>query len=295
LPDPARSPLRILCVGGHPADTFDCAGGTLAHHVAQGDAVTVVALTQGTRIHDVVISERLRFAVSVPEPEALQALMAERAKVKEDEVVRACAFLGITDVRFFGYDDEVRTVREELIVRMARLLREVRPDVVVTHDPHELGVYGVHHAATSQLVLEGISAAGSVGVGDPNQPHRVAQVYFTVTALQYPLNVLSSRSGWFPDLLVDITDVVEQKVRALDALRSQQYGGDYARKRTEINDGAMGVIAGTAYAEGFITYLPELAHTFPVSAGRLRLARLSEADWHASADRMLASKVDLPD
>jgi 4-oxalomesaconate hydratase len=287
--------LRLLCVGGHPADTFDCAGGTLAHHVEQGDQVTVVALTQGTRIHDVVISERLRFSEQVPDADALKELMEERAKVKEGEVIRACAFLGITDVRFFRYDDEVLTVREELILRMASLIREVRPDVIVTHDPQELGGYGVHHAATSQLVLEAISAAGHVGVGDPNHPHRVAQVYFTVTALQYPLNVLSSRMGWYPDLLVDITDVVENKVRALDSLRSQQYGGDYARKRTEINDGAMGVMAGTAYAEGFITYLPELAHTFPVSEGRLRLARISEAEVHATADRMLAAKVVLPD
>jgi LmbE family N-acetylglucosaminyl deacetylase len=288
-------PLRLLCVGGHPADTFDCAGGTLAHHVEQGDSVTVVALTQGTRIHDVVISERLRFSDTVPDEVELKALMAERAKVKEDEVIRACAFLGITDVRFFRYDDEVLTVREELILRMASLIREVRPDVIVTHDPHELGIYGVHHAATAQLVLEAMSAANGVGVGDTNQPHRVAQVFFTVSALQYPLNVLSSRTGWYPDLLVDITDVVENKVRALDALRSQQYGGDYARKRTEISDGAMGVIAGTAYAEGFITYLPDIAHTFPVSAGRLRLARQSEAEWHASADRMIASKVVLTD
>ena len=59
--------------------------------------------------------------------------MAERAEVKADEVRRACAMLGITDVRFFGYDDAVLTLREELILRMASLIREVRPDVVVTH------------------------------------------------------------------------------------------------------------------------------------------------------------------
>ncbi len=288
-------PLRLLCVGGHPADTFDCAGGTLGHHVQNGDSVTVVALTQGTRIHDVVISDRLRFSEHVPEAGELRALMEERARVKEDEVRRACGYLGITDVRFFRYDDEVLTVREELIVKMAKLIREVRPDVIVTHDPHELGVYGVHHAATSQLVLEAISAAGGVGVGDPNQPHHVAQVFFTVTALQYPLNVLSSRSGWYPDLLVDITDMVEAKVRALDALRSQQYGGDYARKRVEIADGAMGVIAGVPYAEGFITYLPEVSRLFPVSDARLRLARQSEAEWHANADKIIATHVKLPD
>jgi len=36
-------PLRLLSVGGHPADAFDSAGGTLAHHVQRGDLVTVVA------------------------------------------------------------------------------------------------------------------------------------------------------------------------------------------------------------------------------------------------------------
>lgn len=42
--------LRILVVGGHPADVFDHCGGTLAHHVKNGDRVTCLALTQGLRI-----------------------------------------------------------------------------------------------------------------------------------------------------------------------------------------------------------------------------------------------------
>ena len=120
--------LRLLCIGGHPADTFDGAGGTLAHHVQDGDEVTVVALTAGTRIHDVVISDSMRARDRIPEcGGARRRLMAERAEVKADEVRRACGFLGITDVRFFGYDDAVLTLREELILRMASLIREVRP------------------------------------------------------------------------------------------------------------------------------------------------------------------------
>ena len=57
----------------------------------------------------------------------------------------------------------------------------------------------------------------------------------------------------------------------------------------------VGVIAGTAYAEGFITYEPEIAEGFPLSERRLRLARQSEADWHASADRIIATRVEPPD
>ena len=75
-------PLRLLCVGGHPADTFDGAGGTLAHHIQDGDDVTVVALTAGTRIHDVVISDTLRFEERIPDAEALAALMEKRARVR---------------------------------------------------------------------------------------------------------------------------------------------------------------------------------------------------------------------
>jgi 4-oxalomesaconate hydratase len=288
-------PIRLLCVGGHPADAFDSAGGTLAHHVERGDHVSVMALTQGTRIHDVVISDTLRFRERMPDAAELEALMAERAQVKEDEVRRACTFLGITDVHFFRYDDSAVTVTAELIDRMARFLRENRPDVVVTHHPHELGAFGIHHASTARLVLEGISAAGSVGAGDPNPPHRVTQVFFTLTALQFPVVKLANLVGWAPDVVVDITDVAERKVRALDALRSQQYGGDYARKTVEQADGSMGRNVGVAYGEGFIAYRPQVATHLPVDEAMLAIAAESEAEGHARADRFIAPFVELPE
>jgi len=286
-------PLRLLCVGGHPADAFDSAGGTLAHHVQRGDSVTVVALTQGTRVHDVVISDTLRFRDRMPDPADLRTLMDERAQVKEDEVRRACAFLGITDVRFFRYDDAAVTIREDLIERMATLIRDVRPDIVVTHHPREMGGFGQHHAATGQLVLEGITAGGSVGARDPNPPHRVAQVFFTITNMLLPVSSLAATVPWWPDLLVDITDVVELKLRALDAMRSQQYGGSYAKKATEYADGAMGALAGVAYAEGFVTLWPEYDRYFTVSDERLERVAESEAARRKRGDQMIVPYIEL--
>ena len=288
-------PLRIMCVGGHPADAFDSAGGTLAHHVQRGDHVTVVALTQGTRVHDVVISDTLRFQDRMPDPADLRSLMDERAQVKEDEVRRACGFLGIEDVRFFRYDDAAVTVRNDLIERMGELIREVRPDIVVTHHPREMGGYGQHHATTGQLVLEGITAGGSVGTADPNPPHRVAQVFFTITNLLLPVSSLAGAVAWWPDLLVDITDVVEAKLRALDAMRSQQYGGNYAKKATEYADGAMGALAGTAYAEGFITLWPEYDRHFTVSDTRLERTAESEAAHRKRTDQLIVPFIELPE
>ena len=257
--------------------------------------MTVVALTAGTRIHDVVISDTLRFEERIPDAEALAALMEERARVKEDEVRRACRFLGITDVRFFGYDDAVLTLTEELILRMGALIRELRPDVIVTHHPNELGEYGNHHAMTAQLVLNGIGAAHGVGMGDPNPPHRVAQVFFTTHALVMPSNVLAGQLPWYPDVVVDITDTVEAKVRALDAMRSQRYGGDYARKTIEMVDGAMGSIGGVAYGEGFVSYQPDVGRRLPVSGWLLTRASESEEDLMIRRSRIIAATVELPD
>ena len=242
-----------------------------------------------------MISDTLRFREQMPAPTELAALMAERAAVKEDEVRRACAFLGIEDVRFFRYDDSAITITAEYIDRMARLIREVRPDVVITHHPHELGGFGIHHATTARLVLEGVAAAGAVGADDPNPPHRVAQIFFTLTALQFPVVKLAGLVGWAPDVVVDITDVAERKVRALDALRSQQYGGNYARKTIEQADGSMGRNVGVAYGEGFIAYYPARADLLPVDEGMLTRAAESEADYHARADRFIATNVELPD
>ena len=41
----ARRPIHSLSVAAHPADSFDQAGGTMAHHIAQGDKVTAVVAT----------------------------------------------------------------------------------------------------------------------------------------------------------------------------------------------------------------------------------------------------------
>ena len=38
-----REKLTILVVGGHPADVFDHCGGTMAHHIQQGDNVVLTA------------------------------------------------------------------------------------------------------------------------------------------------------------------------------------------------------------------------------------------------------------
>jgi LmbE family N-acetylglucosaminyl deacetylase len=79
-----------------------------------------------------------------------------------------------------------------------------------------------------------MTVAGNIVPGSPSPPHRVAQVFFMAPVIAtFAMSYLSARETVFCDYYVDITDTAELKVRALDAMRSQQYAGNYARKTIE--------------------------------------------------------------
>ncbi|MFH1007258.1 MAG: hypothetical protein V1800_07130 [Candidatus Latescibacterota bacterium] len=76
-------------------------------------------------------------------------------------------------------------------------------------------------------------------------------------------------------LYVDITDVIEKKVQAVDCISSQFYGGAYSRKRAELEDGSYGNRAGGAYGEQFQSFFPLVRHTLPIT--KTQLARIDES------------------
>ena len=162
--------LRLLSIGAHPADIFDQSGGTMAHHVARGDWVGCVVLTHGARVHDKVISNDMFRSEEVPDQVELEGLMAERADVKAEEVRQACRILGVEKIHFFGADDAVLLVTEGEVRRLARLLRQLRPDIVLTHFPKEGDGLTNAHAIAGQIALHAIQLAQSVDPGDRTPP-----------------------------------------------------------------------------------------------------------------------------
>ena len=276
--------LRILSIGAHPADIFDQSGGTMAHHVQRGDYVACAVLTHGARVHDKVISDGMFRRDEIPQGAELDELMLERSDVKAEEVRTACRMLGVEEIFFFGADDAVLLVREETVKRLARLLRQVRPDVVLTHFPQERDPFTNPHAIAGQIAMYAVQVARSVDPEDRHPPHRVAQVFFFGSgAAAVRRNVWDSRGGFYNDVFVDIADVIDRKLAALDALKSQGYDGAYARKRIEASDGAFGTAARCAYAEGFIRLNAEVHHHLPVTEYALKLARSSD---HEEIERM---------
>ena len=258
-------PLRIVSIGAHPADVFDQSGGTMAHHVARGDIVTAVCLTHGARVHDQVISDEMYHRTEVPEAGVLGAMIVDRSDVKAAEVRAACAILGVHDVRFQGVDDGNLLLERDIIRRVATLLRELRPDILITHFPLEHDGIAGNHAVAGQIVLHAMGYAGSVDPGDRNPPHRAGQVFFFGQGAASVRNGLwDARGGYTNDVFVDITDVIDKKFEAMERMVSQGYNGAYNRKRIENGDGAIG--GGTAaYGEGFIRMNAEVHYTLPLS------------------------------
>jgi LmbE family N-acetylglucosaminyl deacetylase len=263
---PNSSSLRLLVIGAHPADVFDQSAGTMAHHTARGDWVGCVVLTHGARVHDRVICDEMERRQVVPDRDELLALMASRTDVKAREVRAACEIVGVKDVYFLGLDDAVLLPTEENVRLLAQMVRRLKPNVVISHFPKEDGGIGGPHATCGQITMMAIHLAAAVDPGDRNPPHRVAQVFYMGNGAARVRGTLwNAEGGYFNDVFVDITDVVHKKLACLDALESQGYGGAYARKRIETNDGAFGNEARLAYAEGFISWKPKKCYYLPLT------------------------------
>jgi bacillithiol biosynthesis deacetylase BshB2 len=117
------SAKQILVVLAHPDDeTFIC-GGTLARYAAQGVRITLVCATRGE------MGRRL----GVPPFATRETLPI----VREHELRAACEPLGIADLRLLGLRDKTVDYYAPalLAARIAEIIHEVQPDVVITfHD-----------------------------------------------------------------------------------------------------------------------------------------------------------------
>jgi LmbE family N-acetylglucosaminyl deacetylase len=149
-------PQRVLAVGAHPDDIeFGC-GATLARWARDGAHVELVVLTDGSK--------------GTWDPSTdLGALVATR----QEEQRAAARTLGAHGVHFLGAVDGELDAGTVMRRRVCEVVRAVRPDVVLGHDPWKQ--YRLHpdHRHAGQLVIDGIVAARDPQFfPDAGTPHR---------------------------------------------------------------------------------------------------------------------------
>jgi LmbE family N-acetylglucosaminyl deacetylase len=285
----ANRALRLLMVGAHPADMFDQAGGTLAHHAARGDRVTVVTLTTGARSHHWALIDQKR---RQQEKLDVEALLKQAVQEKMDEARKACAILGLEDIRALNFEDDDILLTREMVEAIADVIREVKPDIIITHHPYEIGGFKMH-ATTGQATIYAFQQA--MGAGRGRKPtHTTPKIFFMNPMGYMGQNTLGYASTTHVTHIMDITDVIDKKVKAMDAISSQYYGGAYSRKCHETCDGHTGGIGGVAYGESFQAFWPTVGYFFPFSEADARNAECQSREFMARRSEMIAALMPLP-
>ncbi len=222
--DEERKPgaRSLLAVFAHPDDESFGPGGTLAKYAAEGVDVFLITATRG----EVGMSGGL--PISGPE---------ELGQVRERELRCSCQVLGIRRLCFLGYIDGRLDSYDPLEVegKIVRLMREIRPQVVITFGPD--GISGhPDHVAISHLTTAAFRSAGlperfPEHLEEGLDPHQPARLYY----LALPQSVVEESgrddiSGTSDENITTILDVAayaETKVKALHCHRTQV--SDYTR------------------------------------------------------------------
>ena len=167
-----RAP-RLMAVLAHPDDESMGFGGTLAKYASEGVEVFVVTATRG---------DRGRYRGHPPGDDAHPGAQA-LAQIRAAELRAAVGVLGVRELVLLDYCDQAldRAEPGEVIAGIARHLRRIRPDVVVTFGPD--GAYGhPDHVAISQFTTAAMVAAAepaAAGDDDAGEPaHSVSKLYY---------------------------------------------------------------------------------------------------------------------
>jgi LmbE family N-acetylglucosaminyl deacetylase len=277
--------LKVLAVVCHPADAIDGAGGTLCLHVERGDEVTVVVCTHGVDTHDLRRNDIIRFGGKATPSDPTTAIGR-----KEQEVVNGMAILGVKDVRFLRFPDELLTVSTELIEALSGIMADVQPHLLIVHNPtEEGGLADVGHADSAIATLKARYLANTPRFLK-KPPGRIfpAQVFLmTMNGQTTQLTAEGTRHG---TVLIDVTSVIDRKVRAMDCLRSQYYPGHLGRKCIEVVNGRMGLHWCVPYAEAFQTLFPHVYSHLPVNEHLMKLAG-TPASEHYKDLRIMVNDV----
>ena len=252
--------LSVLNIGGHPKDVIMYAGGTMAKHVERGDKVCMLTPYTGVSHHEAAIN-----ALREGQEANIDDLIIER----KTELNAAANELGVEDVRFLGYDDEITIEDKDIVSDIADIIQEIRPRIIVTHWPDDTVPA---HALATRMTLLALDAASGFRRGKKSTPFggdvgpEATQIFFHT---QYGrTNLLETFNVRMPNTIIDISDVVQKKANAMNKFKSQHYGEDspLQRKLGETLDGGLSAIhMRVPYAESFVSFKPQLYDALPIS------------------------------
>ena len=220
--------VQVLAIAAHRDDVELTCGGTLARAAAHGQATGIIDLTKGE--------------------------MGTRgtAELREREATRAAEILGVRERVNLGFPDAGIFNTNETRAALVREIRRLQPAVVLAP-----ALSGRHpdHRITAELVRDACFLAGLAKYAPGSAAHRPKKV----------LHCLSYREDHVkPTFVVDVSDVFEKKMAAIQAYESQFAGAVQAGEVFPTTESLFDVIRHHAahygslirvrYGEPFLTF-----------------------------------------
>jgi LmbE family N-acetylglucosaminyl deacetylase len=186
----------VLVIAAHPDDSEFGAAGTVALWVQAGRRVTYLVCTSGEKgTSDPLLT-----------PELL-------APIREEEQRAAARTLGVQEVVFLRRPDQGLEDTAEFRKLIVRMIRTVRPSIVMTSDPYRRYIWHRDHRIIGQVVLDAVFPFARDHLSYPDllaeglAPHKVQELYF------WGAEDINRRS--------DITATFDLKIAALRCHKTQ--------------------------------------------------------------------------
>lgn len=221
--------LDILAFAAHPDDVELAASGTVIKHIKQGKKVGIVDLTRG------------------------ELGTRGSAELRDKEAEVSSKILGLSVRHNLDLGDGFFEINENTLKAIIRLIRLYQPTIILCnsvsdrHPDHGRGGDLVSRAA----FLAGLIKIETIHSGEVQEAHRPKAVYRYI------------QDHWIqPDIIVDITDEMDQKLASINAFSSQFYDPSSDEPETPISSvdfiefidaraRQFGRLINTTYGEGF--------------------------------------------
>lgn len=226
------SPLQpkiVLGVAAHPDDLDVTAGGTLARFAGQGAEIHYLVLTDGGKGSD-----------------DSSITSAQLIEIRHAEQKTALDIIGGNSITFLDYPDGELEITMELKKQIVKVIRSIKPDVVITMDPTVVysestgSINHPDHRVAGQATLDAVYplARDRLSFADlfkNYKPHKVSTV------------LLANFNGG--NYTVDIADTFETKATMIQA-HSSQFGSEnptWVRELAEAQGQQAGFIVGETF------------------------------------------------
>jgi LmbE family N-acetylglucosaminyl deacetylase len=223
-----------LSVLAHPDDESFGMGGTLAYYAERGVDVYLICATRGE--------------VGEVAPEYLKNYPSI-AELREAELRCASAHLGLAGIHFMDYRDSgmlgspenehpdalINAPVEQVARQVASLMREIKPDVVLTFDP--IGGYRhPDHIHIHKATVRAFELVSDENFEDELPPYKPAKLYFHTIPRKY-LRVATflirlfgkDPAKWGQNADIDLTSLAQDEFPVHAIIK---YGGVEKRKST---------------------------------------------------------------